>query len=85
MTPTVTAPSLPVDLRALFEAEEPPPEWHKPTRGRPTTTARGRNAGGKEARAWLSADEYAALTARAEAAGLTVGEFVRRLLLATVA
>jgi hypothetical protein len=74
-------------LIAVFAAEggEPPPEWHKPTRGRPTTTARGRNAGGKEARAWLSADEYAALTARAEAAGLTLGEFVRRLMLATVA
>jgi len=49
--------------------------------GRPVTTQRGRTAGGKEARAWLSAAEFAQLAAMATSRGVTVPALVRDLLL----
>jgi hypothetical protein len=54
-------------------------------RGRPTTTGRGRTAGAREARAWLNADEWAALTARVEAEGATMGDVLRRAIAAYLA
>lgn len=53
--------------------------------GRPVTTRRGRAAGAKEARAWLSAEEFAHVEALAAARGLTVPALVRAVLLWTVA
>jgi hypothetical protein len=47
-------------------------------RGRPTTTRRGRSAGGSEIRAWVSADEKVRIMLLAKAAGLTLPEYVRR-------
>lgn len=56
------------------------------SRGRPTTTKRGRRAGAREARAWLSADEYAALQTAARRAGAaSVPAFVRAVLIHVVA
>lgn len=49
--------------------------------GRPVTTQRGRTAGGREARAWLSAAEFAQLAAMATSRGVTVPALVRALLL----
>jgi hypothetical protein len=49
------------------------------TRGPKQTTARGRKAGARELRAWLSADEYARWVAAAESAGMTLGDFIRSL------
>ena len=47
------------------------------TRGPKPTTRRGRKAGARELRAWLSADEYARWIVAAKAAGMTLGDFVR--------
>ena len=49
------------------------------TRGPKPTTLRGRKAGARELRAWLSAEEYARWVAAAEARGMTVGDYVRSL------
>ena len=49
--------------------------------GRPVTTQRGRTAGAKEARAWLSAAEYAEIERQAQAGGLTTAGWVRARLL----
>ncbi len=49
--------------------------------GRPRTTCRSRNAGGKELRTWVSAAEYARVEARAKEAGVDLGDFVRDLAL----
>jgi len=54
-------------------------------KGRPRTTGRGRTAGGREARAWLSADEHTAAVAAAKGQGVTLGEFLRALVLDAVA
>jgi len=54
-------------------------------RGRPITTGRGRTAGAKEARAWLNAAEWAALVARVDAEGATMGDVVRRAIAAYLA
>jgi uncharacterized protein (DUF1778 family) len=43
---------------------------------RPTTN-RGRRAGGRELRAWASADEFETVTRAAEAAGVTREQFIR--------
>jgi hypothetical protein len=43
---------------------------------RPTTN-RGRRAGGRELRAWASADEFETVTRAAESAGVTREQFIR--------
>ena len=50
--------------------------------GRAVTTQRGRTAGAREARTWLSADEYAEVERLAQEAGLTTSGWVRARLLA---
>ncbi len=49
--------------------------------GRPRTTCRSRNAGGKELRTWVSAAEYQRAEQRAAAAGMELGEYIRRAVL----
>lgn len=49
------------------------------SRGPKPTTQRGRAAGAKELRAWLSAAEFARWQRAADAAGLSVGDYVRSL------
>lgn len=53
-------------------------------RGPKPTTLRGRAAGGREIRAWVSADELARITERATAAGMTVSDYVRACALGEV-
>lgn len=53
-------------------------------RGPQQSTGRGRAAGAKECRAWLSAAEFAALTQEAERRGVTTGDVVRASVLAIV-
>ena len=45
--------------------------------GPPPTTRRGRAAGGREVRAWVSEEEYARWEAEAAARGLRIGDLVR--------
>lgn len=52
--------------------------------GRRVTTGRSRGQGGKEARAWLSAEEYARLVLAAQGRRCTVGELVRLAVLAVL-
>lgn len=49
------------------------------TRGPKPTTLRGRAAGARELRAWVSADEYARWTTAAERAGMSLGDYLRSL------
>lgn len=49
------------------------------SRGPQPTTRRGRAAGARQLRAWVSAEEYARWEAAARAAGLTLGDYVRSL------
>lgn len=49
------------------------------TRGPKPTTNRGRKAGARELRAWLSADEYGRWVAAAKAVDLSLGDYVRSL------
>lgn len=48
-------------------------------RGPKPTTLRGRKAGGRELRAWVSTAEYDRWIATARALGMTVGDYVRTL------
>jgi hypothetical protein len=49
--------------------------------GRPRTTCRSRNAGGKELRTWVSAAEYTTAEQRAADARMELGEYIRRAVL----
>lgn len=52
--------------------------------GRRVTTGRSRGQGGKEARAWLSAEEYARLVLAAQGRRCTEGQLVREAVLAAM-
>lgn len=53
-------------------------------RGPKPTTMRGRAAGGVELRTWVSAAEMDRVRARADAAGMTVPDYVRACALGEV-
>lgn len=45
--------------------------------GRPVSTRRGRRAGARELRTWVSADEYAEVERLAAIAGQKLGDYLR--------